>query len=126
MSKQHQDTANELYSISSALESAICLKRDPSADDLVWSLIAWAQGTAEETADSLMREQPSPINQDNRLTVRVKVGIEEVTPSRLGALIEQLGNALEKTDLDPVERTQYNALLDALRIETGICQEVAA
>lgn len=57
MSKQHQDTANELYSISSALESAICLKRDPSADDLVWSLIAWAQGTAEETADSLMRDE---------------------------------------------------------------------
>ena len=126
MSKQHQDTANELYSISSALESAICLKRDPSADDLVWSLIAWAQGTAEETADSLMREQPSPINQDNRLTVRVKVGIEEVTPSRLEALIEQLGNALEQTDLCPVERAQYSALLDALRFEAGICQEVAA
>ena len=126
MSKQHQDTANELYSISSALESAICLKRDPSADDLVWSLIAWAQGTAEETADSLMREQPSPINQDNRLTVRVKVGIEEVTPSRLGALIEQLGNALEQTDLCPVERAQFAALLAALRIEAGICQEVAA
>lgn len=123
MSKQHQDTANELYSISSALESAICLKRDPSADDLVWSLIAWAQGTAEETADSLMREQPSPINQDNRLTVRVKVGIEEVTPSRLEALIEQLGNALEKTDLCPVERTQYSALLDALRFEAGIRRE---
>lgn len=123
MSKQHQDTANELYSISSALESAICLKRDPSADDLVWSLIAWAQGTAEETADSLMREQPSPINQDNRLTVRVKVGIEEVTPSRLEALIEQLGNALEQTDLRPVERTQYSALLDALRFEAGIRRE---
>ena len=126
MSKQHQDTANELYSISSALESAICLKRDPSADDLVWSLIAWAQGTAEETADSLMREQPSPINHDNRLTVRVKVGIEEVTPSRLGALIEQLGNALEKTDLCPVERAQFAALLAALRVEAVICQEVAA
>lgn len=126
MSKQHQDTANELYSISSALESAICLKRDPSADDLVWSLIAWAQGTAEETADSLMREQPSPINQDNRLTVRVKVGIEEVTPSRLEALIEQLGNALEQTDLCPVERAQFAALLAALRVEASTCQEVAA
>ena len=123
MSKQHQDTANELYSISSALESAICLKRDPSADDLVWSLIAWAQGTAEETADSLMREQPSPINQDDRPTIQVRVEVKEVAPSRLGALIEQLGNALEKTDLCPVERAQYSALLDALRFEAGIRRE---
>ena len=108
MNKQHQDTANELYSISSALESAICLKRDPSADDLVWSLIAWAQGTAEETADSLMREQPSPINSH-----------------RLAELLAQLADTLEQTDLCPVERTQYNALLDALRVEAVICQELA-
>ena len=126
MSKQHQDTANELYSISSALESAICLKRDPSADDLVWSLIAWAQGTAEETADRLMREQPSQINQDDRPTIQVRVEVKEVAPSRLGALIEQLGNALEKTDLCPVERAQFAALLAALRVEASTCQEVAA
>ena len=109
MSKQHQDTANELFSISSALESAICLKRDPSADDLVWSLIAWAQGTAEETADSLMREQPSPTNSH-----------------RLAELLAQLADTLEQTDLCPVERAQFAALLAALRIEAGICQEVAA
>ncbi|WP_197460128.1 hypothetical protein [Aeromonas enteropelogenes] len=48
------------------------------------------------------------------------------TPSRLEALIEQLANALEQTDLCPVERTQYSALLDALRVEAGACQEVAA
>ena len=124
MSKQHQDTANELYSISSALESAICLKRDPTANDLTWSLIAWAQGTAEEAADRLMREQPSPINQDDRPTIQVRVEVKEVTPSRLEALIEQLGNALEQTDLCPVERAQFAALLAALRIEA--CQEVAA
>ncbi|MGL6418710.1 hypothetical protein ACSZMW_13265 [Aeromonas allosaccharophila] len=124
MSKQHQDTANELYSISSALESAICLKRDPTANDLTWSLIAWAQGTAEEAADRLMREQPSPINQDDRPTIQVRVEVKEVASSRLGALIEQLGNALEQTDLCPVERAQFAALLAALRIEA--CQEVAA
>ena len=105
MSKQHQDTANELYSISSALESAICLKRDPSADDLVWSLIAWAQGTA----DSLMREQPSPTNSH-----------------RLAELLAQLADTLEQTDLCPVERAQFAALLAALRVEAVICQEVAA
>ena len=126
MSKQHQDTANELYSISSALESAICLKRDPTANDLTWSLIAWAQGTAEEAADRLMREQPSPINQDDRPTIQVRVEVKEVASSRLGALIEQLGNALEQTDLCPVERAQFAALLAALRVEVGICQEVAA
>lgn len=124
MNKQHQDTANELYSISSALESAICLKRDPTANDLTWSLIAWAQGTAEEAADRLMREQPSPINQDDRPTIQVRVEVKEVAPSRLEALIEQLGNALEQTDLCPVERAQFAALLAALRIEA--CQEVAA
>ena len=105
MSKQHQDTANELYSISSALESAICLKRDPSADDLVWSLIAWAQGTA----DSLMREQPSPTNSH-----------------RLAELLAQLADTLEQTDLCPVERAQFAALLAALRVEASTCQEVAA
>ena len=126
MNKQHQDPANELYSISSALESAICLKRDPTANDLTWSLIAWAQGTAEEAADRLMREQPSPINQDDRPTIQVRVEVKEVAPSRLGALIEQLGNALEQTDLCPVERAQFAALLAALRVEAGICQEVAA
>ena len=126
MSKQHQDTANELYSISSALESAICLKRDPTANDLTWSLIAWAQGTAEEAADRLMREQPSPINQDDRPTIQVRVEVKEVAPSRLEALIEQLGNALEQTDLCPVERAQFAALLAALRVEASTCQEVAA
>ena len=123
MNKQHQDPANELYSISSALESAICLKRDPTANDLTWSLIAWAQGPAEEAADRLMREQPSPINQDDRPTIQVRVEVKEVAQSRLGALIEQLGNALEKTDLCPVERAQYSALLDALRFEAGIRRE---
>ena len=43
-----------------------------------------------------------------------------------GHLSSKLGNALEQTDLCPVERAQYSALLDALRIEAGICQEVAA
>jgi hypothetical protein len=109
MNKQHQDPANELYSISSALESAICLKRDPTANDLTWSLIAWAQGTAEEAADRLMREQPSPINSH-----------------RLAELLAQLADTLEQTDLCPVERAQFAALLAALRVEASTCQEVAA
>lgn len=70
-----------------------------------------------------MREQPSPINQDDRPTIQVRVEVKEVAPSRLEALLEQLGNALEKTDLDPVGRTQYIALLDALRFEAGIRRE---
>ncbi len=123
MNKQHQDPANELYRIATTLESAICLQSDPTANDLTWSLIAWAQGTAEEAADRLMREQPSPINQDDRPTIQVRVEVKEVAPSRLGALIEQLGNALEKTDLCPAERAQYSALLDALRFEAGIRRE---
>ena len=109
MNKQHQDPANELYRIATTLESAICLQSDPTANDLTWSLIAWAQGTAEETADSLMREQPSPTNSH-----------------RLAELLAQLADTLEQTYLCPVERAQFAALLAALRIEAGICQEVAA
>ncbi|ELM3750818.1 hypothetical protein [Aeromonas veronii] len=45
---------------------------------------------------------------------------------RLAELLAQLATLLEQTDLCPVERAQYSALLDALRIEAGICQEVAA
>ena len=46
--------------------------------------------------------------------------------SRMNALLAQLADTLEQTDLCPVERAQYSALLDALRVEAGICQEVAA
>ena len=45
---------------------------------------------------------------------------------RLAELLAQLATLLEQTDLCPVERAQYSALLDALRFEAGICQEVAA
>ncbi|MEH8118829.1 hypothetical protein Q7I37_14855 [Aeromonas allosaccharophila] len=45
---------------------------------------------------------------------------------RLAELLAQLATLMEQTDLCPVERAQYSALLDALRIEAGICQEVAA
>lgn len=46
--------------------------------------------------------------------------------TRMAELLAQLATLLEQTDLCPVERAQYSALLDALRIEAGICQEVAA
>ena len=45
---------------------------------------------------------------------------------RLTELLDQLPEALERAGLCPVERAQYSALLDALRVEVGICQEVAA
>ena len=45
---------------------------------------------------------------------------------RLTELLDQLAEALEQTDLHPVERAQYSALLNALRIEVGLCQEVLA
>ena len=48
------------------------------------------------------------------------------TPSRLEALLEQFADTLEQTDLCLQERAQFNALLNALRIEVGLCQEVLA
>lgn len=48
------------------------------------------------------------------------------TPSRLEALLEQFADALEQTDLCRQERAQFSALLGALRIEVGLCQEVLA
>ncbi len=45
---------------------------------------------------------------------------------RMAELLAQLATLMEQTDLGPLERAQYRALLDALRIEAGICQEVAA
>lgn len=48
------------------------------------------------------------------------------TPSRLEALLEQFADALEQTDLCRQERAQFSALLDALRIEIRLCQEVLA
>lgn len=46
--------------------------------------------------------------------------------SRMNALLEQLADTLEQTDLCPVERAQFAALLAALRFEASTCQEVAA
>lgn len=45
---------------------------------------------------------------------------------RLAELLAQLATLLEQTDLDPVERAQFAALLAALRVEASTCQEVAA
>lgn len=45
---------------------------------------------------------------------------------RLTELLDQLAEALEQTDLCPVERAQFAALLAALRVEASTCQEVAA
>ena len=52
--------------------------------------------------------------------------MNQIHSPRLAELLTQLATLLEQIELTPAERTQYNALLDALRIETGICQEVAA
>ncbi|MFM7967364.1 hypothetical protein ACF2JD_02980 [Aeromonas sp. A-5] len=46
--------------------------------------------------------------------------------SRLEALLEQFADALEQTDLCLQERAQFSALLNALRIEIRLCQEVLA
>lgn len=45
---------------------------------------------------------------------------------RLAELLAQLAGTLEQTDLCPVERAQFAALLAALRVEASTCQEVAA
>lgn len=42
---------------------------------------------------------------------------------RLTEPLDQLAEALEQIELTPVERAQYSALLDALRIEAGIRME---
>ena len=42
---------------------------------------------------------------------------------RLAELLAQLATLLEQTDLCPVERAQYSALLDALCLEAGIRME---
>ena len=42
---------------------------------------------------------------------------------RLAELLAQLATLLEQTDLCPVERAQFAALLAALRIEAGIRRE---
>ncbi len=42
---------------------------------------------------------------------------------RLAELLTQLATLLEQIELTPVERAQYSALLDALRIEAGIRME---
>ena len=52
--------------------------------------------------------------------------IERQRGRRLTELLDQLAEALERAGLCPVERAQYSALLDALRVEAGICQEVLA
>ena len=46
------------------------------------------------------------------------------TSSDLNILIEQFADALEQVDLCCQERAQFSALLDALRIEATLCQEV--
>ena len=52
--------------------------------------------------------------------------IERQRGRRLTELLDQLAEALEQTDLRRVERAKFAALLAALRVEAGICQEVAA
>lgn len=49
--------------------------------------------------------------------------MNQIHSPRLAELLTQLATLLEQTDLCPVERAQYSALLDALRIEAGIRME---
>jgi len=49
--------------------------------------------------------------------------IERQRGRRLAELLAQLATLLEQTDLCPVERAQYSALLDGLRVEAGIRME---
>lgn len=44
--------------------------------------------------------------------------------SHLSTLIEQFADALEQVDLCRQERAQFGALLDALRMEATLYQEV--
>ncbi|WP_270687989.1 hypothetical protein [Aeromonas sp. D3] len=46
--------------------------------------------------------------------------------SSMNALLEQLTDTLEQTDLTIQERAHFGALLGAIRVEAGIRQEVAA
>ena len=52
--------------------------------------------------------------------------MNQIHSPRLAELLAQLATLLEQTDPFPVERAQFAALLAALRVEAGICQEVAA
>ena len=52
--------------------------------------------------------------------------IERQRGRRLTELLDQLAEALERADPNPVERAQFAALLAALRVEASTCQEVAA
>lgn len=45
---------------------------------------------------------------------------------KMNALLEQLANILEQTDLSRQERAQLCVLLGEMRTEVGICQEVDA
>ncbi|CAJ1765915.1 hypothetical protein ACU6QH_11500 [Aeromonas veronii] len=45
---------------------------------------------------------------------------------KMNALLEQLADILEQTDLSRQERAQFCVLLGEMRAEVGICQEVAA
>lgn len=49
--------------------------------------------------------------------------MNQIHSPRLAELLTQLATLLEQTELTPVERAQYSALLDALRIEAGIRME---
>ena len=49
--------------------------------------------------------------------------IERQRGRRLAELLAQLATLMEQTDLCPVERAQFAALLAALRVEAGIRME---
>ena len=49
--------------------------------------------------------------------------MNQIHSPRLAELLTQLATLLEQIELTPVERAQYSALLDALRIEAGIRRE---
>ncbi|MGL6048920.1 hypothetical protein [Aeromonas salmonicida] len=49
-----------------------------------------------------------------------------IQTTHLSTLIEQFADALEQVDLCCQERAQFGALLDALRMEANLCQEVLA
>ncbi len=49
--------------------------------------------------------------------------MNQIHSPRLAELLTQLATLLEQIELTPVERAQYSALLDALRIEAGIRME---
>lgn len=55
MKHPYQDPADAVGAIAAVLNAVMYLSSDPTAKDLTWQLIGWAQETAENAADHQRR-----------------------------------------------------------------------